>query len=699
MANLTAAVGAKKGIEDAALSNSSNIVLTAAIVMILGVMVLPLPTFFMDMLMAMNITSSLVVLFVTLFVLRPMDFSVFPGLLLILTLFRLSLNIASTRLILGEAYAGEIIEAFGSFVVQGNYVVGTVIFLILVIINFVVITKGATRIAEVSARFTLDAMPGKQMAIDADLNAGLIDDLEAQNRRNAIAKEADFYGAMDGASKFVRGDAIAGLLITAINMVGGLLIGILQRGLSAGDAAGIYTLLTIGDGLVAQIPALIISTSAGIVITRASSVSNMGSDIANQVIGQPKAIYAASGVIGMMGLLPGLPFIPFTIMAVGMAVLGSQIQKRFREQEAREAELEAEEEAETIEPEERIENFLHPDAFEIEIGYGLIPLVDENQGGNLLNRITTIRKSLAIEMGMLVPPIRIRDNIQLRASEYVFKIYGIEVARGEVMLDYYMVVNPDDRLGLTGIEMTEPTFGLPAIWVSDQEREKAEMTGNTVVEAPAVIATHLMEVLRNNCFKLLDRQATQKMLNDLKESHGALVDGLVPDIVPLGTVQKVLKNLLHERVPIRNLVVILETVADNSAFSKDSEVLTEYARQALAETITDMLKDENNSVTVAMFEPALEDHIMNSIRNNGIAQNLGLSPEQVSTLFQKLAEKIEEMNMMGVRPALLVSPQIRRAVRKFLESVFSNVMVISYNELTPDTEVKTVGSIGTPHAG
>ncbi len=699
MANLSAAVGTKKGIEDAGLSNSSNIVLTAAIVMILGVMVLPLPTFFMDMLMAMNITSSLVVLFVTLFVLRPMDFSVFPGLLLILTLFRLSLNIASTRLILGEAYAGEIIEAFGSFVVQGNYVVGTVIFLILVIINFVVITKGATRIAEVSARFTLDAMPGKQMAIDADLNAGLIDDLEAQNRRNAIAKEADFYGAMDGASKFVRGDAIAGLLITAINMVGGLLIGILQRGLSAGDAAGIYTLLTIGDGLVAQIPALIISTSAGIVITRASSVSNMGSDIANQVIGQPKAIYAASGVIGMMGLLPGLPFIPFTIMAVGMAVLGSQIQKKFREQEAREAELEAEEEAETVEPEERIESFLHPDAFEIEIGYGLIPLVDENQGGNLLNRITTIRKSLAIEMGMLVPPIRIRDNIQLRASEYVFKIYGIEVARGEVMLDYYMVVNPDDRLGLTGIEMTEPTFGLPAIWVSDQEREKAEMTGNTVVEAPAVIATHLMEVLRNNCFKLLDRQATQKMLNDLKESHGALVDGLVPDIVPLGTVQKVLKNLLHERVPIRNLVVILETVADNSAFSKDSEVLTEYARQALAETITDMLKDENNSVTVAMFEPALEDHIMNSIRNNGIAQNLGLSPEQVSTLFQKLAEKIEEMNMMGVRPALLVSPQIRRAVRKFLESVFSNVMVISYNELTPDTEVKTVGSIGTPHAG
>lgn len=676
----------------------SNLYLTIAIVLILAVMILPMPSFMMDIFLAMNITSALVILFVTLFVLKPIEFSVFPGLLLIVTLFRLSLNVASTRLILGQGYAGEIIESFGEFVVGGNYAVGTIIFLILVIINFVVITKGATRIAEVSARFTLDAMPGKQMSIDADLNAGLIDDMQAKERRELIAREADFYGAMDGASKFVRGDAIAGLIITGVNIVGGLLIGMMQMGLTAGAAASKFTLLTVGDGLVAQIPALIISTAAGIVITRASSLSTMGADIAKQVIGQPNAVFASSVVIGIMGLLPGLPFLPFTFMAIVMALIGNSVKKNKKE-EAKIQEAEAEAEAVEPEVEERIENFLHPDAFEIEIGYGLIPLVDANQGGNLLGRITTIRKSLAIEMGVLVPPIRIRDNIQLKASEYTFKIYGIDVAQGEVMMDYFMVVNPEERLGLTGVEMTEPTFGLPAIWVSEQEREKAEMMGHTVVEAPAVIATHLMEVLRNNCFRLLDRQQTQKMLTDLKETHSALVDGLVPEIIPLGVVQKVLKNLLHEKVPVRNLVVILETIADHAAFSKDSEVLTEYSRQALAETITDILKAPDNSITVAMFEPSLEDHVMQSIKNNGLAQNLGLSPDQVNSIFQIIADKIESMTALGIRPAVLVSPQIRRAVRKFLETVFSNVMVISYMELTPDTEVKSVGTIGIPNAG
>ncbi|HED11471.1 MAG TPA: flagellar biosynthesis protein FlhA [Caldithrix abyssi] len=680
--------------------STSNLLLTGGIVLILAVMILPLPSFIMDVLLAMNITGALVTLFVTLFILRPMDFSVFPGLLLILTLYRLSLNIATTRLILGEGYAGEIVESFGDFVVGGNYAVGTIIFLILVIINFVVITKGATRIAEVSARFTLDAMPGKQMAIDADLNAGLIDDLQAQARREMIAKEADFYGAMDGASKFVRGDAVAGLLITGINLLGGLLIGILQFGLTLGQSAAKYTLLTVGDGLVAQIPALIISTAAGIVITRASSMSTMGADLANQLIGQPKAVYAAAGVIGMMGLLPGLPFIPFTFMALITGFLGYQVTEYAKTKKAREeAGEEQEEEVEEVEEDDRIENFLHPDAFEIEIGYGLIPLVDQNQGGNLLGRITTIRKSLAIEMGVLIPSIRIRDNIQLGASEYVFKIYGIEVAQGEVMMDYFMVVNPDERLGLTGIEMTEPTFGLPAIWVSEKEKEKAESMGHTVVESAAVIATHLMEVLRNNAYKLVDRQATQKMLDDLKESHAALVNGLVPDLLPLGVVQKVFKNLLQEKIPIRNMVIILETMADYASFSKDSEVLTEYVRQALAETITDILKNDQNVVTVAMFDPVLEDHVMNSIKNNGMAQNMGFSPEQVNTLFQNIADKVEAMSSLGLRPAILVSPQIRRAVRKFIESIFSNVMVISYMELTPDTEVKTVGSIGIPHAG
>lgn len=676
-------------------ARNSNILLSIGIVIILGVMILPVPTFFIDMLLVMNITCALVILFITLFVLRPMDFSVFPGILLILTLFRLSLNIASTRLILGDGYAGEIIEAFGSFVVQGNYIVGSVIFLILVIINFVVITKGATRIAEVSARFTLDAMPGKQMSIDADLNAGLIDDIQAQKRREDIACEAGFYGAMDGASKFVRGDAIAGLLITLINLIGGLLIGSLQRGLPVSESATIYTLLTIGDGLVAQIPALIISTAAGIVITRASSVSSMGTQIAMQVVQQPKAIFASAGVVGLMGIMPGMPFLPFSVMAVILAVVARQVEKIKKGELEKAAEAE---EVEEVEPVEKIEEFLHPDAFEIELGYGLIPLVDKEQGGNLLSRISTIRKSIAIEMGVLIPAIRIRDNIQLNANDYMFKIYGIEIANGQVMMDHFMVVNPDEKLGLKGIEMTEPTFGLPAVWVSGKEREKAEMAGNTVVEASAVIATHLMEILKGACYKLLDRQETQRMLDHLKETHAALVEGLVPEVLSLGVVRTILRNLLQEKIPIRNLVTILETIADYAPFSKDADLLTEYVRTALAETIKDILKNENGSVTIAMFEPRLEDHIMSTLKSgNNLTQNLGFTPEQVNALFQNIADKVEEMAALGVRPVILVSPQIRRAVRRFIESVFPNVFVVSYSELTTDTEIKSVGVVGYPN--
>ena len=677
------------------LATNTNLMLTAGIVLILAVMVLPMPSFLLDILLVMNISAALLVLFVTLFILRPMDFSVFPGLLLILTLYRLSLNIASTRLILSKGYAGEIIASFGSFVVQGNFVVGMVIFLILVVINFVVITKGANRVAEVSARFTLDAMPGKQMAIDADLNAGLIDDVEAQRRREEIAKEADFYGAMDGASKFVRGDAIAGLLITLINLIGGLLIGVAQRGLSLGDAAHTYTLLTIGDGLVAQIPALLISVASGIVITRASSNANMGDQLAAQLVAQPKAIYSASGVAFLLGLMPGMPLIPFTTIAVIMAVIARQIQKIEREELL---EKEREEEGEPVEATERIEEFLHPDPFEIELGYGLIPLVDVNQGGNLLKRISTIRKSIAIEMGVLVPPIRIRDNIQLNANEYVFKIYGVKVAGGQVMLDRYMVVNPDKSLQLKGIEMQEPTFGLPALWVTESERERAEVSGNTVVEAPAVIATHLMEVLKNNAYKLLDRQETQRMLDHLKETHAALVDGLVPEVVSLGTIRSVLKNLLREHIPIRNLVTILETIADYAPFTKDADVLTEYARAALAETITEILKVDEGYVAVAMLEPKLEDHILSVIREGGSTlQNLGFSPQQVNDLFEDIAGKIEEMSNLGVPPSLLVSPQIRRALRKFTETIFNNLYVIAYSELTSDTEVKSVGTVRYPN--
>ena len=675
------------------LGSNSSTMLAVAVMMILGVMLLPMPTFIIDMFLVMNITGALVIIFVAMFVLRPLEFSVFPGLLLIVTLFRLSLNVATTRLILSEAYGGEIIDAFGNFVVGGNYIVGGVIFLILVIINFVVITKGATRIAEVSARFTLDAMPGKQMAIDADLNAGLIDDDQARERRELIGKEADFYGAMDGASKFVRGDAVAGILMTVINIIGGLAIGTLQLGMMLGEAASTYTLLTIGDGLVAQIPALIISTAAGIIVTRATSEADFAADIQSQVTKQPKAVMVSAGVLCVLGLMPGMPFTPFAIMAGILAAIAYMASK------AQSEELPTEEPSdETVIEDEKIESFLHPDPFEIEIGYGLIPLVDVNQGGNLLNRISTIRKSLAIELGIIVPPIRIRDNIQLGSSEYTFIIHDVEVVKGEVMLDYYLVLNPDDSIDLVGVDTTEPTFGLPARWISSDQKERAEAAGLTVVEPPAVIATHLMEVLKANAWKLFDRQETQRMLDHLKETHSAVVEGLVPDLLPLGIVTQVLKNLLKEKIPVRNLVIILETLADYAAITKDADTLTEYVRISMADTITNVFKNGKSDIAVTTFDSRLEDQIMDVIKEGkGNSRNLGLTPAQVNTLFKSIGKNIEKMVLDNRRPAILVSPQIRRYVRSFIEPVLPDVSVLSFSELTSDTNLNTVGSINYPN--
>jgi len=675
------------------LGTNSSTMLAVAVMLILGIMLLPMPTFLLDMFLVMNITGALVIIFVAMYVLRPLEFSVFPGLLLIVTLFRLSLNVATTRLILGEAYAGEIIASFGNFVVGGNYIVGAVIFLILVIINFVVITKGSTRIAEVSARFTLDAMPGKQMAIDADLNAGLIDDDQARKRREMISQEADFYGSMDGASKFVRGDAVAGILMTLINIIGGLAIGTLQLGMKLGEAASTYTLLTIGDGLVAQIPALIISTAAGIIVTRATSESDFAADIQSQVTKQPKAVMVSSGVVGIIGLMPGMPFLPFAVMAGVLATIGYRATKSQSEVSTVEAP-----EAEAVIEEEKIESFLHPDPFEIEIGYGLIPLVDTNQGGNLLDRISTIRKSLAIELGIVVPPIRIRDNIQLGSSEYIFKIHDVEIVKSEVMLDYFLVLNPDDSIDLVGVDTTEPTFGLPARWISPDQKERAEAAGLTVVEPPAVIATHLMEVLKANAWKLFDRQETQRMLDHLKETHSAVVEGLVPDLLPLGIVTQVLKNLLKEKIPVRNLVIILETLADYAAVTKDADTLTEYVRISMADTITNVFKNGKSDIAVTTFDSRLEDQIMEIIKaGKGNSRNLGLTPEQVNTLFKSIGGNIEKMVLDNRRPAILVSPQIRRYVRSFIEPVLPDVSVLSFSELTSETELNTVGSINYPN--
>ena len=675
------------------LGTNSSTMLAVAVMLILGIMLLPMPTFLLDMFLVMNITGALVIIFVAMYVLRPLEFSVFPGLLLIVTLFRLSLNVATTRLILGEAYAGEIIASFGNFVVGGNYIVGAVIFLILVIINFVVITKGSTRIAEVSARFTLDAMPGKQMSIDADLNAGLIDDDQARKRREMISQGADFYGSMDGASKFVRGDAVAGILMTLINIIGGLAIGTLQLGMKLGEAASTYTLLTIGDGLVAQIPALIISTAAGIIVTRATSESDFAADIQSQVTKQPKAVMVSSGVVGIIGLMPGMPFLPFAVMAGVLATIGYRATKSQSEVSTVEAP-----EAEAVIEEEKIESFLHPDPFEIEIGYGLIPLVDTNQGGNLLDRISTIRKSLAIELGIVVPPIRIRDNIQLGSSEYIFKIHDVEIVKSEVMLDYFLVLNPDDSIDLVGVDTTEPTFGLPARWISPDQKERAEAAGLTVVEPPAVIATHLMEVLKANAWKLFDRQETQRMLDHLKETHSAVVEGLVPDLLPLGIVTQVLKNLLKEKIPVRNLVIILETLADYAAVTKDADTLTEYVRISMADTITNVFKNGKSDIAVTTFDSRLEDQIMEIIKaGKGNSRNLGLTPEQVNTLFKSIGGNIEKMVLDNRRPAILVSPQIRRYVRSFIEPVLPDVSVLSFSELTSETELNTVGSINYPN--
>jgi len=675
------------------LGSNSSTFLGMAVMLILGVMLLPMPTFLMDVFLVMNITGALVIIFVAMYVLRPLEFSVFPGLLLIITLFRLSLNVATTRLILGEAYAGEIIDAFGNFVVGGNYIVGGVIFLILVIINFVVITKGATRIAEVSARFTLDAMPGKQMAIDADLNAGLIDDNQARERREMISKEADFYGAMDGASKFVRGDAVAGILMTLINIIGGLAIGTLQLGMALGEAASTYTLLTIGDGLIAQIPALIISTAAGIIVTRATSESDFAADIHSQIVNQPKAVFVSSGVLIVIGIMPGMPFFPFALMAGLLTSVGYMATKVKPEEISQE-----EPDEEKVIEEEKIESFLHPDPFEIEIGYGLIPLVDANQGGNLLDRISTIRKSLAIELGIVIPPIRIRDNIQLSSTEYIFKIHDVEVVKSEVMLDYFLVLNPDPNIDLVGVDTTEPTFGLPARWISSDQKDKAEAAGLTVVEPPAVIATHLMEVLKASAWKLFDRQETQRMLDHLKETHSAVVEGLVPDLLPLGIVTQVLKNLLKEKIPVRNLVIILETLADYAAITKDADTLTEYVRISLADTITNVFKSGNSDVSVTTFDSRLEDQIMSVIKEGkGNSRNLGLTPVQVNNLFKSIGNQIEKMILDNRRPAILVSPQIRRYVRNFIEPVLPDVSVLSFSELTSDTNLNTVGSILIPN--
>jgi len=683
------------------LSKNSDILIALAVVGILILMIIPLPRFLLDVLLSFDITLAVIIILVAMYVLKPLDFSVFPSVLLIATLFRLSLNIASTRLILlhgseGPEAAGQVIKAFGAFVVGGNYVVGMIIFFILVIINFVVITKGAGRVSEVAARFTLDAMPGKQMSIDADLNAGLINDSEARARRLEIEHEADFYGAMDGASKFVRGDAIAGIIITLINILGGLVIGVIQQGMPVVKAAQTYTLLTVGDGLVSQIPALIISTAAGMVVTRAAAESNMGKEMVSQILFQPRAIAISAFIILFFGLVPGLPGIPFFALAL---VMGGVAYTAFKSIKRAEAEVIAEKGAPAALPAEPVEALLPLDILGLEVGYGLIAIVDREQNGELLDRIRSIRNQFAVDMGIIVPPMHIKDNLQLKPGGYAILLKGNEVGKGEMMLGHYLAMDPGTATGeLPGIPTREPAFGLPAFWIEEKDKDQAQFQGYTVVDHATVIATHISEVVRRYAHELLGRQETQNLLDNLSRQYPKVVEELIPNMLSLGDVQKILQNLLRERVPVRDLRSILETMADYAPMTKNIVLLTEYVRQTLARTITRQVQQPDGTIYVMTLAPALEEKIAGSIKHTERESYMALDPATSEEIITELQKTIEQFSLKNLSPVILCSPVIRPHLRRLIERFYPDLIILSHNELSDTVQIKSLGMAGGPGA-
>jgi flagellar biosynthesis protein FlhA len=661
-----------------------DILVAILMVSVIGVMLLPMPPFLLDLLLTLSISLSITILITSIYMRKPLDFSVLPSLLLMATLYRLSLNVATTRLILlkgneGTDAAGQVIKSFGDFVVGGNYAVGIIIFLILVIVNFVVITKGAGRIAEVAARFTLDAMPGKQMAIDADLNSGLIDEAEARHRRETIAQESDYYGAMDGASKFVRGDAVAGLVITAINIIGGLIIGVLQKGMPVGDAATTYTILTIGDGLVTQIPALLISTAAGIIVSRAGRDSDIGKEISTQVLINPKALFTVSGVLMSLGFVPGLPHVPFFITAAiagGMAYMMSR--KPVEEEVIQEIE-------EPVQEEPQIESFLELDPLSLEIGYGLIPLVDES-GGELLGKIKAMRRQLAKELGFVVSPIHIKDNLQLRPHEYSFLIRGNEIAKGEVMMGSWLAVASEGNKRIEGIPTKEPAFGLPAYWIDEKNVEKAQASGFMVVDTATVIGTHITELIRENSWELLTRSETQKLLDNISQTYPKIVEELIPEHLTLGGVQRVLQNLLKERIPIRDIITVIDTLLDYSGKTKDPEVLTEFVRQTLSRTITRQYIDDKGKLPVFTLDPAYENMITQ-------AQSGSINPDIVNGLARSIESILTSGMLRGTQLVILCSSNVRRYLRRIVEGISSSIVVLSSAEIIPSTNLDIRGMV------
>ncbi|MBD3167516.1 flagellar biosynthesis protein FlhA [bacterium] len=671
-------------------------VLAVAVVGIVVLMVIPVPPFLLDILIAINISIALLVLMVAMYTDRPLDFSVFPGLLLVLTLFRLGINVASTRMILGDAYAGKIIESFGSFVIRGNYVVGIVIFLILVAINFMVITKGSGRIGEVAARFTLDAMPGKQMAVDSDLNNGIITEEEAKQRREDVRREADFYGAMDGASKFVRGDAKAGILITAINIVGGLIIGIVQMDMSFDDAATTYMILTIGDGLVSQIPSLIISVAAGIIVARAASEMNMGREFAGQLFIRPRGVAITAGVLIFFAFVPGMPTVPFLILGVVMTFVAWRVRKSQLEFETQAA-MPTAETGGAKKAEDKIEDYLYVDPMELEIGYGLIPLVDNDQEGDLLSRITMIRKQQAMQMGIVIPPVRIRDNIQLKPSQYIVKIRGNEIARGELRMGYFLALNPGVATEkIDGIKTKEPTYGLPALWINQSQKDRAENAGYTVVEPAAVLATHLVEVIKANSHKLLSRKDVNNLIENLKQENPTVVEELIPNLMTVGGVHKVMQKLLKESIPVRDLSTILETLSDYAPMTKDTDILVEYVRYALSPTITQKFSDEDNKVQALTIDPEVEQVLTEAAQQSSRSGQFGvvdLPPNVINKVYTSLSYHVDQMTAQGRQPIVVTSPTVRQAFRKLTEPVLPQLIVLSYGELLVNAEVESVGVI------
>lgn len=670
-----------------------NDILVAALVLgIVMLIVVPVSPMVMDFLLITNLSISMVIFLTTMFITRSLDFSVFPSLLLVVTLFRLSLNISSTRLILSQADAGHVIETFGNFVVRGNYIVGFIIFLIITVIQFIVITNGAQRVAEVAARFTLDAMPGKQMSIDADLNAGLLTEDEARAKRRELQREADFYGAMDGASKFVRGDAIAGLIITAINIVGGLAIGVWQLKMPFMQALQTYTRLTIGDGLVSQLPALLVSTGTGILVTRSGTLESFGREVIGQLTGFPRIAGLVAAVLFLLGLLPGMPHLSFLIMAGGVGYAAYALDREEKARGQRQQEVAAARQQQQRSP-ENVLNLFQVDPLEVEIGYALIPLADESQGGDLLDRLAAVRRQAATEMGIYVRPIRIRDNLQLPPQGYIFKIHGVEAARGEIRPGYLLAMNPVGNEGPPGgMPTREPTFGLPAWWVPQERRQEVELAGFTVVDATTVLVTHLTEFIKAHAAELMGRQEIKELLDKVKENNPAVVEELVPDLLTIGEVQKVLAVLLQEQVPIRDLVTVLEALADAARSSRDLDYLVGSARQALHRTISRQYAREGK-LTAITLHPQFEQKIIESIQPTSQGNFPALAPEVVRDFLSRLGQAVEKAAFGGAQPVLLCSARVRLPLRRLLQRSFPHLPVLAFNELEPGLEVEAVEAV------